>query len=275
MSNVFYRIIAKADPPAVVNAVSSEEAMDKFIYEHAWNLSTYFRAIPATEEEVRSAGFDSHENNGEITMDAAVGAIRDYLVFETETSESYPFSKKADEVSLNELYDIAVICNGSTETENIHTACLQVLGCAEAQPSTSKDVKDISIREMIRDELEYRGFDPDIADKCVEFVINSDKQMTLLDCFVGNAIAAFNKNQESDTNSSIVDATFVSIWDGSCRIETRCKVNLETREVFDIEAEDDVEDLDILEEEFIEIDGTKYPVTRSDENPEEGSFWYD
>ena len=48
-----------------------------------------------------------------------------------------------------------------------------------------------------------------------------------------------------------IRATFVSVWDGSTEIETSCKFNPETKEVTDIKSTDDVEDLDILFEEYV------------------------
>ena len=56
----------------------------------------------------------------------------------------------------------------------------------------------------------------------------------------------------------IVDGIYVSLWDGgNIRLESSCKVNLETKEVFDIEPAFDV-DVDSLDEEFVEINGQKH-----------------
>ena len=91
----------------------------------------------------------------------------------------------------------------------------------------------------------------------------------------------------------IVNATFVSRWDGgwTSMVSTPCKVNLCTKEVFDIEMVD-TEDLDLgfceREEIVIEKKGcseycgtkiiktetTSYPVFRKDE-VSEGDFWYE
>lgn len=78
---------------------------------------------------------------------------------------------------------------------------------------------------------------------------------------------------------NIVSATFVSVWDGGAtRIETACKVNIDTREVFDIEKTDvSTNGLDILDYEEVLIDGKSYPVCRADSDDEEwkeGDFWY-
>lgn len=68
----------------------------------------------------------------------------------------------------------------------------------------------------------------------------------------------------------IKDATFTSVWDGGVKISTNCKVNIDTKEVFDIEISDvcGVEDLDI---EYVTIDGVDHPVS-SDGSTE---YWYD
>lgn len=59
----------------------------------------------------------------------------------------------------------------------------------------------------------------------------------------------------------IKDATFVSVWDDGFEVETDCKVNTDTNEVFDIETADvDELDLEILDREYIVIDGNEYDV---------------
>ena len=75
----------------------------------------------------------------------------------------------------------------------------------------------------------------------------------------------------------IKEAEFTSVWDsGNNVITKRCKVNMETREVFGIEQEDDaniLEDLDILDREYITIDGNDYDVFNKDEAGE-NDYWY-
>ena len=63
----------------------------------------------------------------------------------------------------------------------------------------------------------------------------------------------------------IKEATFESWWDGDTCISTACKVNMETREVFDIEMAQDVECLNTLDAECVVIDASQYPVFREDE----------
>lgn len=43
----------------------------------------------------------------------------------------------------------------------------------------------------------------------------------------------------------IMDAKFISLWDGSYEVETGCKVDLDTTKVFAIEIADTPEDLEI------------------------------
>ena len=75
----------------------------------------------------------------------------------------------------------------------------------------------------------------------------------------------------------IENATFVSIWDGGYSVETKCSVNLETKEVFDIEmlSGDELEEMDLetLDEQYIIINDNKYLVYEKDE-AEVGDFWY-
>lgn len=69
----------------------------------------------------------------------------------------------------------------------------------------------------------------------------------------------------------IKEATFTSVWDGGIEITTNCKVNLETKEVFDIEKVD-VDGLEILEEEYVTIDGKQHSVS-NDKNGETEYWW--
>ena len=71
----------------------------------------------------------------------------------------------------------------------------------------------------------------------------------------------------------IKEAVFESYWDGGVCVSTSCKVNMETKEVFDIEIADNVEGLDCLDAEMVVIDNVQHPVFRVDDAvPNE--FWY-
>ena len=70
----------------------------------------------------------------------------------------------------------------------------------------------------------------------------------------------------------IKNATFTSVWDGDTNITTSCKVDMETKEVFDIEMAKGVENtVNTIDAEYIEIDGEIHPVSR---DKEETEYWY-
>ena len=74
----------------------------------------------------------------------------------------------------------------------------------------------------------------------------------------------------------IKNAKFTSVWDSDYEVTTDCKVNMETKEVFDIELAEVDESLDILEKEYVVIDDVEYPVFQlSDITEEDNEFWYE
>lgn len=77
----------------------------------------------------------------------------------------------------------------------------------------------------------------------------------------------------------IKNATFTSVWDGGYEITTNCKVDMETRKVFDIEVNDnadDIEALNNLDYEYITIDGEEFDVINKDVNDVGVTdFWYE
>lgn len=77
----------------------------------------------------------------------------------------------------------------------------------------------------------------------------------------------------------IKEAVFVSVWDEHSRqkqeIKSRCKVDFDTKEVFDIETVNTDElDLEILSREYIIIDGNEYPVLQADERTNNTEYWH-
>ena len=58
-------------------------------------------------------------------------AIRDYMIFEEVTSQNYPFSKRFEHLSFDEIAKIINICNGIYDTETIHQAIADVIGLAD------------------------------------------------------------------------------------------------------------------------------------------------
>lgn len=80
----------------------------------------------------------------------------------------------------------------------------------------------------------------------------------------------------------IKKATFVSVWDDGYEIKSNCMVNTNTNKVFDIEmvCVDEPElDLEVLDMEYIIIDGNKYDVySRADcvlDELSDYEYWYD
>ena len=90
----------------------------------------------------------------------------------------------------------------------------------------------------------------------------------------GTAFSQWEKTRDQDVEF-IVPARFVSVWDGGTRIETGCKVNLKTREVFNIEeaSEDAAESVNNLDEEYIVLPGVRETVVQLDER-ENDEYWY-
>lgn len=72
----------------------------------------------------------------------------------------------------------------------------------------------------------------------------------------------------------IKNAIFTSVWDGGYEVTTNCKVDMETREVFDIEMREVDESLNHLDNEYITIDGEDFDVFSVDE-VEDANFWYE
>lgn len=74
------------------------------------------------------------------------------------------------------------------------------------------------------------------------------------------------------TFQAVKQADFTSIWDGGVAVTTNCKVNMDTKEVFDIRVSEDVADIvDVLDKEYITIDGEELPVSNEDTGD---GYWY-
>ena len=69
----------------------------------------------------------------------------------------------------------------------------------------------------------------------------------------------FDNDENDDAN--VVEARFVSEWEDGSVVETPCMLNLNTREVFDIETADVDPDSNLAGEYVILPDGSKEPVT--------------
>lgn len=119
----------------------------------------------------------------------------------------------------------------------------------------------------------------------IDDINDSDCQLVdTVGTFIGELAGCLKRSQEKafsqwektrDQNvEAIVPAKFVSVWDGGTLIEAGCKVNLKTKEVFDIEVVEDVADmLDTLDEEYIVLPGVKETVVPQDER-EGDEYWY-
>jgi hypothetical protein len=76
----------------------------------------------------------------------------------------------------------------------------------------------------------------------------------------------------------IKNTTFTSVWDDGYEVTTNCKVNMETREVFDIEMAEVDESYEQLDYEYITLDGKTYVVYNAEDGTdglEETNFWYE
>lgn len=64
----------------------------------------------------------------------------------------------------------------------------------------------------------------------------------------------------------VIEAEYISVWDGgAAEVRSACRVDLTTRQVFDIEVVDvDNLDLSCCDEEFVQVAGRQYPVENDD-----------
>ena len=80
------------------------------------------------------------------------------------------------------------------------------------------------------------------------------------------------ETEQNAYRKNVVNATFVSVWDGGTIISSSCKVDLDTKKIFDIQVVD-CNQVCCHDEEYIVIDGERYSAG------EEGvandvDFWY-
>lgn len=88
-----------------------------------------------------------------------------------------------------------------------------------------------------------------------------------------NLCAALHNDELTD--KKIVDATYVSVWDGGYEIATHCKVNLDTKEIFDVEIyQGNVECYEALTDEYIIVSGQKHKVAPLWEHKGTDYYWY-
>ena len=82
--------------------------------------------------------------------------------------------------------------------------------------------------------------------------------------------------------SIVKNGLFTSVWDGGFEITTKCKVNTETKEIFDIEVSESTADaVNDLDEEYVTIDGIDYRAVTAEyanlypEEMDDETFWYE
>ena len=78
---------------------------------------------------------------------------------------------------------------------------------------------------------------------------------------------------------NIIKEKFISVWDDGIEVETNCKIDLQTKEVFDIQLSDIGEELETLNEQFVQYTINKIvhkeEVYQIDEVEESYTgFWY-
>lgn len=91
-------------------------------------------------------------------------------------------------------------------------------------------------------------------------------------------IKKFGEKLKDELSGKIKDATFTSVWDGGFEITTKCKVNTETKEIFDIEVSGSTADaVNELDEEYVTIDGVDYSAANHDDIDEDDkeTYWYE
>ena len=93
------------------------------------------------------------------------------------------------------------------------------------------------------------------------------------------------QNPDADVESqrmTLKEAAFTSVWAGY-EITTTCHVNTITREVFDIEkvyipTDEDGDELEILDREYVTVDGIEYCVKNASSETEgwnpDRDYWY-
>lgn len=74
--------------------------------------------------------------------------------------------------------------------------------------------------------------------------------------------------------NSVVDATFISIWDGGTEFASPCKVNTETKEIFDIEKVDTVCNVNVLDGEYVKIGEDLYGACSKEDADTTPGYWY-
>lgn len=119
----------------------------------------------------------------------------------------------------------------------------------------------------------------------VDFKINNDSAYVTDAHFElgdGNWDFAICDVVDTKYPGNIKDVMFTSVWDGGFEITTKCRVNTETKEIFDIEmSESNTDMVEHLDEEYVTIDGIDYRAVTAEyanlypEEMDDETFWYE
>lgn len=76
-------------------------------------------------------------------------------------------------------------------------------------------------------------------------------------------------------NENVKNATYVSVWDGGIELKSKCKVNMDTNMISNIHPIHST-NVEVLEAEYVEIDGTRYPAEADYfvQDKEPGVYYY-
>lgn len=64
--------------------------------------------------------------------------------------------------------------------------------------------------------------------------------------------------------SNIIEAEYVSVWDDNYAVTSKCKIDLDTKKVYDIEEVNMGDGLDICTREYVRFDGEEHDVEMDD-----------
>lgn len=142
------------------------------------------------------------------------------------------------------------------------------------------DEAQIEMRKRVNQIVNQSG-----GENCVDFKIFSEEAYVTDAHFErgdGNWDFAICEMADAKNAENIKDAKFTSVWDGGFEITTTCKVNMESKEIFDVEVSESNSDMvEQLDGECVTIDGIDYRAVTAEyanlypEEMDEETFWYE
>lgn len=72
----------------------------------------------------------------------------------------------------------------------------------------------------------------------------------------------------------IKDTVLIAIYDGTQQVKMECKLNTDTKEVFDIKVPDVVNNFDCFMGFYFNVNGALYPI-ESKHDAKENEYWYE